>query len=149
MDIPQTLIDEAVSDEVRLGDVYKIELSKADGIIPKNGYDTRDKFFVVLGFDEQGNVYGGILFNSKINQNLPTLIKDYHMPISAKAYPFLLHDSFLNCTKIFSVTSTHLWKGEKLGTINTDDFDLIRSTVCGYPNAIPKELKRFGLIALI
>lgn len=25
MDIPQTLIDEAVSDEVRLGDVYKIE----------------------------------------------------------------------------------------------------------------------------
>ena len=141
MDIPQTLIDEAVSDEVRLGDVYKIELSKADGIIPKNGYDTRDKFFVVLGFD------GGILFNSKINQNLPTLIKDYHMPISAKAYPFLSHDSFLNCTKIFSVTSTHLWKGEKLGTINTDDFDLIRSTVCGYPNAIPLELKRFGLIA--
>ena len=66
MDIPQTLTDEAVSDEVRLGDVYKIELSKADGIIPKNGYDTRKKFFVVLGFDEQGNVYGGILFNSKI-----------------------------------------------------------------------------------
>ena len=146
MDIPQTLIDEAVSDEVRLGDVYKIELSKADGIIPKNGYDTRDKFFVVLGFDEQGNVYGGILFNSKINQNLPTLIKDYHMPISAKDYPFLSHDSFLNCTKIFSVTSTHLWKGEKLGTINTDDFELIRCTVCDYPNAIPLELKRFGLI---
>ncbi|WP_262503068.1 hypothetical protein [Prevotella melaninogenica] len=37
-------------------------------------------------------------------------------------------------------------KGEKLGTINTDDFDLIRSTVCGYPNAVPYELKRFGLI---
>ena len=59
MDIPQTLIDEAVSDEVRLGDVYKIELSKADGIIPKNGYDTRDKFFVVLGFDEQGTEKSG------------------------------------------------------------------------------------------
>ncbi|KGF44959.1 hypothetical protein HMPREF0647_04720 [Prevotella bivia DNF00320] len=146
MDIPQTLIDKAVSDEVRLGDVYKIELSKADGIIPKNGYDTRDKFFVVLGFDEQGNVYGGILFNSKINQNLPTLIKDYHMPISAKVYPFLSHDSFLNCTKIFSLTSTHLMKGEKLGTINTTDFELICSTVCSYPNAVPRELKRFGLI---
>lgn len=75
MDIPQTLIDEAVNDEVRLGDVYKIELSKADGIILKNGYDTRDKFFVVLGFDEQGNVYGGILFNSKINQNTKGFLK--------------------------------------------------------------------------
>ena len=146
MDIPQTLVDDVVSNDVQLGDVYKIELSKADGIIPKNGYDTRDKFFVVLGFDEQGNVYGGILFNSKINQNLPTLIKDYHMPISAKDYPFLLHDSFLNCTKIFPATSTHLMKGEKLGTINTADFELIRCTVCSYPNAVPYKLKRFGLI---
>ena len=137
MDIPQTLIDEAVSDEVRLGDVYKIELSKADGIIPKNGYDTRKKFFLVLGFDEQGNIYGGILFNSKINQNLPISIKDYHIPISAKSYPFLLRDSFLNCTKIFPATSTHLMKGEKIGTINISDFELIRCTVCSYPNAIP------------
>ena len=146
MDIPQTLIDEAVSDEVRLGDVYKIELSKADGIIPKNGYDTRNKIFVVLGFDEQGNVYGGILVNSKINQNLPTAIKDYHMPISAKVYPFLSHDSFLNCAEIFPATSTHLMKGEKLGTINTTDFELIRSTVCSYPNAVPYKLKKFGLM---
>ena len=46
MDIPQTLIDDVVRNDVQLGDVYKIELSKADGIIPKNGYDTRDKFFV-------------------------------------------------------------------------------------------------------
>lgn len=35
MDIPQTLIDDAVSNNVQLGDVYKIELSKADGITPK------------------------------------------------------------------------------------------------------------------
>ena len=146
MDIPQTLINDVVSNDVQLGDVYKIELSKADGIIPKNGYDTRNKFFVVLGFDEQGNVYGGIVFNSKINQNLPTSIKDYHMPISAKDYPFLSHDSFLNCTKIFTATSTHLMKGEKLGCINTAAFDLLCSTVCSYPNAVPYELKRFGLI---
>ncbi|WP_314712328.1 hypothetical protein [Prevotella pallens] len=147
MDIPQTLIDEAVSDEVRLGDVYKIEMSVEDGMKLKNGYDTRDKFFVVLGFDEQGNVYGGILFNSKINQNLPTLIKDYHMPISAKDYPFLSHDSFLNCAQIFPATPTHLMKGEKLGTINTTDFELICTTVCSYPNAVPLVLKKFGLIA--
>ena len=68
------------------------------------------------------------------------------MPISAKAYPFLSHDSFLNCTKIFSATSTHLMKGEKIGTLNISDFELIRCTVCSYPNAVPRELKRFGLI---
>ena len=37
-------------------------------------------------------------------------------------------------------------KGEKLGCINTADFELICSTVCSYPNAVPYELKRFGLI---
>lgn len=146
MDIPQELIDDVVSNDVQLGDVYKIEMSVEDGMILKNGYDTRNKIFVVLGFDEQGNVYGGIVFNSKINQNLPTAIQDYHMPISAKVYPFLSHNSFLNCTKIFTATSTHLMKGEKLGTINTADFELIRCTVCSYPNAVPRELKRFGLM---
>ena len=146
MDIPQIPNDDVVSNNVQLGDVYKIEMSVEDGMKLKNGYDTRNKIFVVLGFDEQGNVYGGIVFNSKINQNLPTAIQDYHMPISAKVYPFLSHDSFLNCAQIFTANSTHLMKGEKLGTINTTDFELIRCTVCSYPNAIPLELKRFGLI---
>lgn len=146
MDIPQKLIDDVVSDEVQLGDVYKIEMSRENGITPKNGYDTRNKYFVVLGFDDQDNVFGGIIFNSNINKYIPTNIKDYHMPISAKDYPFLSHNSFLNCTKIFSVTLMHLFKGKKIGTISTTDFELIHSTVCSYPDAEPRELKRFGLI---
>lgn len=146
MDIPQTLIDEVVGDNVQLGDVYKIEMSIEDGMKLKNGYDTRDKYFVVLGFDQQGCVYGGIVFNSKINQNLPPIVKDYHMSISAKSYPFLSYDSFLNCSQLLQTTSTRLMQGTKVGTISTDDFELIRCTVCSYPNAVPRELKRFGLI---
>lgn len=146
MDIPQALIDDVMQDEVRVGNVYKITMSQEDGITPKDGYDTRKKYLVVLGFDEQGNVYGGIVFNSKINQNLPPLIRQYHMPISAEKYSFLSHDSFLNCSQLMTTTSTRLMQGAKVGIIDDEDFELIRRTVCSYPNAIPYELKRFGLI---
>ena len=146
MDIPQTLIDDIVRHDVNVGDVYKITMSQADGIITKDGYAVRDKFFVVLGFDEQGNVYGGIVLNSKINPNLPPIVKQYHMPISAGNYTFLSHDSFLNCSKMMTTTSTRLMQGKKVGTINDDDLEMIRTTVCNYPNAIPYELQRFGLI---
>lgn len=146
MDIPQVLIDDIVQNEVGAGDIYKITMSLTDGITLKDGYKTRDKYFVVLGFDPQGNVYGGIVFNSKINQNLPPIIKQYHMPVSAKDYPFLSYDSFLNCSQLMITTSTRLMQGEKVGTMNINDFELIRRTVCSYPNAVPYELKRFGLI---
>lgn len=146
MDIPQTLIDDIVRHDVNVGDVYKITMSQADGITTKDGYAVRDKFFVVLGFDEQGNVYGGIVLNSKINPNLPPIVKQYHMPISAGNYTFLSHASFLNCSKMMTTTSTRLMQGKKVGTINDDDLEMIRTTVCNYPNAIPYELQRFGLI---
>ena len=29
----------------------------------------RPKFFVVMGFDNQGNIYGGVVFDSEINRN--------------------------------------------------------------------------------
>lgn len=57
--------------EIKIGDVFRITMNKANGITPKPGDNSRDKFFVVLGFDENGNVYGGVIFNSYININLP------------------------------------------------------------------------------
>lgn len=146
MDVPQTLIDDIVQDEVRVGDVYKITMSQADGITPKGGYETRDKYFLVLGFDDHGNVYGGIVFNSKINPYLPPIVKHYHMPILACDYPFLLHNSFLNCSQLMQTSSTRLLQGDKVGAIKKSDFELICSTVCSYPNANPMLLKRFKLI---
>ena len=50
---------------IKKGDVYRIRMNREDGIIPKNGADSRNKFFVVLGFDSFGNAYGGVIVNSK------------------------------------------------------------------------------------
>lgn len=39
------------------------------GIIPPDGNETRNKFFVVLGYDAD-YVYGGVVMNSRVNRNL-------------------------------------------------------------------------------
>lgn len=66
---------------VEVGHVYEITMTEANGIKPKAGDASRDKYFIVLGFDAEGFAYGGVIINSRINQNLPAHLKMYHMPI--------------------------------------------------------------------
>lgn len=43
--------------EIKIGDVFRITMNKANGVTPKPGDANRDKYFVVLGFDNKGNAY--------------------------------------------------------------------------------------------
>lgn len=52
---------------INVGDVYLLNLDPSNGITPKNDDASRNKFFIVLGFDKEGNVIGGLVINSKIN----------------------------------------------------------------------------------
>ena len=57
-------------DTVEEGEVYRLCLTKEEGIIPKNkGDEGRKKFFVVVGKEQEGNAIGFVLINSEINKN--------------------------------------------------------------------------------
>ena len=57
-------------DTVEEGEVYRLCLTKEEGIIPKNkGDEGRKKFFVVVGKDQEGNAIGFVLIHSEINKN--------------------------------------------------------------------------------
>ena len=64
---------------IQVGNVYRIKMDARNGIIPKAGTTSRNKFFIVLGFDDDGNVYGGVIINSNINPNVPQSVKDWQM----------------------------------------------------------------------
>lgn len=83
--------DKLTQDKIEVGSVYLISLDQQNGITPKNSDLTRDKFFIVLGFDQEGNVIGGLVINSNINYNLPSSVTDYHLPIKVEQCPFLKH----------------------------------------------------------
>ena len=139
--------DKLAQDNIKVGNVYLINLDQQNGITPKNGDLTRDKFFIVLGFDQEGNVIGGLVINSKINYNLPSSVTDYQLPIKVEQCPFLKYNSFVNCSKIIVANKAKFTKNTYRGEISDPEFiDLLINTVKESPTVNTKLLKRFGLI---
>ena len=146
-DILEDVGDKLAQDKIKVGNVYLINLDQRNGITPKNGDLTRDKFFIVLGFDNEGNVIGGLVINSKINYNLPSSVTDYQLPIKVEQCPFLKYNSFVNCSKIIVANKAKFTKNTYRGEISDPEFiDLLINTVKESPTVNTKLLKRFGLI---
>lgn len=76
--------DRLAQDSLNVGDVHFLNLDSSNGITPKAGDTTRNKFFIILGFDNEGNVIGGLVINSNINYNLPTSVTDYQLPVTVE-----------------------------------------------------------------
>lgn len=132
-------------DSIKVGNVYRIKMDERNGIKPKAGDSSRNKFLIVLGFDSEGNAYGGVIINSNINQNIPQSMKDWHMPIKCSKYSFLEHDSFVDCSKLKTVSIEKFGKWQFLGVFSLDDVKLITATVKDSPNETKEHLAMFGL----
>lgn len=131
---------------IKIGDVHLLQLDPTNGITPKNGDVARNKFFIVLGFDNEGNVVGGLVINSKINYNLPPTITDYQLPITVTQCPFLQHNSFVNCSKIIVAKRTNFNRDTYRGEISDSELmRLIIDTVKESPTVNKKQLKDFGI----
>jgi hypothetical protein len=137
-----------VSATVQIGEVYRMHLTDKEGVKPKKtGDDGRDKYFIVLGIDEDIAV-GAILINTNINENLPVYLKNLHYPLNVSDYPFLKQNRYACCDDLKSIDMkifAKLFKKPK-GIINYDDLDLIKGAVASSPISTPKILKQFGLI---
>ena len=130
---------------VQIGDVYEINMTEANGIKPKAGYSSRDKYFIILGFDANGVAYGGVIINSQINRNLPPHLKLYHLPIKHSKYPFLRYDSFVDCVRLKIAYPQKFNEWNYLGQIDDFDIGLIISTVKESPAESEERLAQFGL----
>ncbi len=130
---------------VNVGDVYEITMTEANGIRPKDGYSSRDKFFIVLGFDSEGVAYGGVIINSRINRNLPAHLRIYHMPIKQSKYSFLSYDSFVDCVRLKVAYPQKFNEWNYMGRIDEYDVELITGTVRESPAESEERLKQFGL----
>jgi hypothetical protein len=139
--------DDIARDSISIGDVHILPLSRTEGITPKNGEATRNKFFIVLGFDADGNIIGGIVINSNVNQHLSTSITDYLMPISKEQLPFLNHNSFVNCSHLVTVKREKFNKSTLRGQIADKELlNLIVATVIESPYSNKQQLIEFGII---
>lgn len=145
-DLLGDLADELTQNSINIGDVHLLNLDQNNGITPKSGDTTRNKFFIVLGFDNEGNVIGGLVINSKINYKLPPSVTDYQLPVSVEQFPFLEHNSFINCSKIIVAKRSKFNKTTYRGEISdTEMMELIINTVKESPTVNKMQLKKFGI----
>lgn len=99
-----------------------------------------------MGFDNEGNIYGGVVINSRINDRIPVALQDLQMPIRKSAYPFLDHDSFVDCSKLMVVRAETFAQWEFKGIISQDDIELISGTLRESPLVTAATLARFSIL---
>lgn len=130
---------------VTAGKVYLIKMDEKNGIKPKPGDSYRFKYFIVLGFCESEATYGGVIINSEINRNMPPYVQALHIPIHSGVYPFLHHDSFVDCSflKFAHIQTFDRW--EFRGEIDQKCLEKIIKTVQSNPMRNKVQLAAFGL----
>lgn len=145
-------LSELVFSQVHIGDVFRMHLGAEEGVRGKHADDDgRNKYFVVLGFDNVGNAVGFVLIDSEINRFLPQKRKDMHYPLKASTYSFLGgKNRFVDCSDLKEISRSRfveLFSVDSLkGSLTVEDVSLIKAAVVSYEDAQPKQLKRFGLI---
>lgn len=128
------------------GDVFLIPLDSSNGIILTDGQTERYKYLVVLGINNDGVVYGGVVINSKINSNVALGIQESHYPIKKDHHSFLTYDSFIDCSKVISVNKSVLLEHDLVGEIRQCDMDLVFETVRDSKIINNRMKKEFGLL---
>ena len=150
--LSSTALQQLTSSQAQEGAVFRMHLGEEEGVKGKNPSDEgRNKYFIVLGSDTEGNAIGFVLIDSQINPHLPQKRKDAHLKILAENYQFLNGvDRFVDCSD-FKVISkerfTTLFGQDKAkGSLTSNDIAQIKQLTIEYEDASPKLLKRFGLI---
>lgn len=146
-----SLRGDLVQSSIRRGDVYRMKLTKDEGITPKNkGDKDRNKYFVIIGKDAAGNAIGFVVINSEINAKIPTILKPYEYLISAQQYDFLEgEDRYVHCSELKEIKKERfadLFDIDKnKGTIGDEDLKHIIDLLKRSPKVTPKQLKRFDI----
>ena len=88
--LSSTSIENLTASQAVEGSVFRMHLGANEGVKGKNpGDDGRNKYFVVLGHDSEGNAIGFVLVDTYINPNLPKKRQQAHYKILAKDNAFL------------------------------------------------------------
>ncbi len=108
---------------VAIGDIIYVSLTSEDGLTLNEGYDSRLKYIVVVGFTADHNIIGALLINSKEN---PPGLNRYQYCILQSKYPGVIdYDSWLDCSQLFTLSLSRIKErvGLLKGKLLPDDLE--------------------------
>ena len=136
-------------EKLEVGALIETILGEDDGLVIKNGRQSKPKKLIIVGVDkEAGTCYGSVLVNTNMNPRA-----NYSEPYLAAQYlikqeeyeRFLRYDSYVDCGEVFSFSISKLLNGEYFGKLTEEDlqgvFDILETT----DTISTKVKKRFGI----
>ncbi|GAB6011774.1 hypothetical protein [Viscerimonas tarda] len=132
----------------KVGNILKMSFDKSDGIVLKDGYEQRNKYFVVLGEIPNDCIVGAFFINSIINVNAINTkeLLNCQFPLKEKDYPNILeYDSFLDCSDLLEISKIKIKNiGAEIGKLTESDKNLVIDHVEKSEVLTPKQKRRFG-----
>ncbi|MDE6335986.1 MAG: hypothetical protein K2J63_04890 [Muribaculaceae bacterium] len=139
--------------QIKLGDIFYVSLSKEDDVTPKGGLDHRYKYCIVVGFSEYGFYVVYFLMNSHINT---TYLNTYdrlscQYPLTHRDYPTIIRKdkdpSFLDLGHPREIEKQRLVsEGRYIGKLTDSDYKNIFEWLRDSEQYSPKLKKRYGWI---
>ena len=114
---------------IQVGSVYKMTFYPHDGITPKGEHATnRDKYFVVVGIDSEGNYIGVSIINTNVNINFARSIAPYQHCIYPNKYDFLRGQyRFIDCYKLRELEKERIVSdAEYIACLDSEDINRVR-----------------------
>lgn len=130
------------------GSVFRMRFFPQDGVMPKEKGDlSRNKYFVILGKNNDGEWIALSLINTEINEMLKQRIGGFQYQLSSANYGFLCgKDRFVDCYDMKEVAFERiLEQGDYAGLINETDLKAIIKLVNNSPIASVAKLKQYDI----
>ena len=137
-------------EKIKKGSLIRTILSQKDGLNLTDGRKEKPKLIVIVGYDNENDVYyGSVLVNT--NMNPRAAYSDEYLQaqymLKKEDYPeFLSYDSYADCGVLFPVSLEKLLSGEYFGELNKTDLKGICNILINTDTISAKNKKRFGLI---
>jgi hypothetical protein len=118
------------SDDLKKGCIVYMSLNRNDGLTIDSKYNTRNKFFVIIGVTTDGKIIGSILINTKPAQHNEEILKCQYPLKQANYRDVLEHNSWIDCSEIFSFDKERIIRdGEKRGFLIDEDIQFVINTI--------------------
>lgn len=113
----------------------------------------KEKRFVILGINADGNYVGSVFINTNVNFNVINSqeLLELQYPVKNQPNDYLDHDSFIDCSELFEFSRQDLFnlliaEPEKaLGKVSQEDLKILFNLVKSSPIIEPKMLKIYKL----
>lgn len=132
---------------IRPGGIFRLRFYIRDGITPKfPGEEFRDKFFVVLGIDDDKNLIGFLFVNTNDHKDYGPAYNDLQKKILKSDYSFLDHDSYIDCSELQKMKIERFSDALSRGTcdvLTQNDLDIVRALLT--ENHSVKELRKYNI----